>query len=69
MVNHIGGVERLVATCRKSGIAADIDACDFQNNIESYGVTFHIENGNITLAEEYLSFLAKKLEGWRFGEG
>lgn len=53
-----------IASCRTGGFNRKVTTCDFSSNIENYGVDFSLKNENISLEEEYKSFLERKIMEW-----
>ena len=61
-----GNKKQFVARCRRGlTIAGNIDTCRFKKNINGYGVSYHLENNNISLASEFEQFLCEKIESWK----
>lgn len=53
-----------VASCNLSGIKDDISGCTFETNISGFGVSYSLNNENITLHKEYEKFIEKKITEW-----
>lgn len=65
LVSSKDGNRFLEAQCRRSGLTGDVEICDFKKNISGYGVSFHLENSNIALINEFEEFLTAKIESWQ----
>jgi hypothetical protein len=65
MVTVVNNQPHLVAQCRKSGLTGDVEICDFKKNVNGYGISYHLENDNISLAEEFEKFVLWKIERWK----
>ena len=58
----------LVAQCRRTGIAREVDLCEFRANLNGFGVSYDLRNNNISLSEDFKEFLTNKLESWLYTE-
>ncbi len=65
LVSDDNGQRLLVAQCSRTGIFGNVVGCDFKKNINGYGISYHLENSNITLTKKFDEFIASKIESWK----
>lgn len=65
LVSENSNQRQLVAQCMRSGIAGNVEGCTFSKNINGYGVSYHLENQNLSLTQEFEKFIAQKIEAWK----
>lgn len=65
LISELNGERYLIGQCGRTGIFGNVEGCDFKKNINGYGVSYHLEGGNLALVKEFDEFIAAKIESWK----